>query len=154
MTWTARCWPESPTEPWKGEPFLARTPEQVIECAGSFYNQTLALAALDLTGHDLPPQPRIAVVGTPCEVEAIRAMQARPGPGAPPRSTRSPDHRPALHQELQLREADGHRGPARRGIPLEQVGKVDVIHGRMIVEGTDGQVLVDEPVRDFHREPR
>ena len=27
---------------------------------------------------------------------------------------------------------------------------MDVIHGRMIVEGTDGQVLVDEPVRDFH----
>jgi coenzyme F420 hydrogenase subunit beta len=38
----------------------------------------------------------------------------------------------------------------RRGIPLEKVGKVDVIHGRMIVEDTDGQVLVDEPVRDFH----
>jgi len=27
---------ESATEPWKGEPFLARTPEQVIECAGGF----------------------------------------------------------------------------------------------------------------------
>ena len=39
---------ESPPRPWKGGPFLARTPDEVIECAGSFYSQTLALAALDL----------------------------------------------------------------------------------------------------------
>src|SRR4029450_9439452 len=82
---------ESPAEPWKGEPFLATTPEQVIECAGSFYNQTLALAARDLTRTQLPPRPppapprprlrprpRIAGVRPPCGVEPIRAMQARP----------------------------------------------------------------------------
>jgi coenzyme F420 hydrogenase subunit beta len=142
---------ESSTESWKGEPFLARTPEQVIECAGSFYNQTLALAALDLSGHDLPPQPRIAVVGTPCEVEAIRAMQARPWTWGASRvdavaltiallCTKSFNYEKLMVTEVQK----------RRGIPLEQVGKVDVIHGRMIVEDTDGQVLVDEPVRDFH----
>ena len=142
---------ESPTEPWKGEPFLARTPDQVIECAGSFYNQTLALAALDLQGHDLPPQPRIAVVGTPCEVEAIRAMQARPWTWGASQvdavaltiallCTKSFNYEKLMVEEVQR----------RRGIPLEQVGKVDVIHGRMIVEDTDGQVLVDEPVRDFH----
>ena len=38
----------SEREPWKGVPFLARTPEEVIACAGSFYNQTLALGHLDL----------------------------------------------------------------------------------------------------------
>ncbi|HKZ26922.1 MAG TPA: coenzyme F420 hydrogenase/dehydrogenase beta subunit N-terminal domain-containing protein, partial [Rubrobacteraceae bacterium] len=32
---------ESEEEPWKGEAFLATTPEDVRECAGSFYNQTL-----------------------------------------------------------------------------------------------------------------
>ena len=30
------------------------------------------------------------------------------------------------------------------------MSKVDVIHGRMIVEYQDGQVAVDEPVKDFH----
>ena len=141
---------ESPTEPWKGEPFLARTPEQVVECAGSFYNQTLALAALDLSGHDLPPQPRIAVVGTP--------WRSRPsGPCRPALAlgrlrvdavaltvallcTKSFNYEKLMVTEVQR----------RRGIPLEQVGKVDVIHGRMIVEDTGGRVLVDEPVRDFH----
>src|SRR3712207_7144009 len=30
---------ESATERWKGEAFLATTPEEVRACAGSFYNQ-------------------------------------------------------------------------------------------------------------------
>jgi coenzyme F420 hydrogenase subunit beta len=142
---------ESPTEPWKGEPFLARTAAEVVACAGSFYNQTLALAALDLDGYDLPAQPRLAVVGTPCEVEAIRAMQARPWTWGASRvdavvltvallCTKSFNYEKLMVQEI----------GRRRGIPLERVGKVDVIHGKMIVEDHDGEVLVSEPVRDFH----
>src|SRR3712207_7205135 len=69
---------ESEAQPWKGEAYLARTPEEVRGCAGSFYNQTLALAHVDFGAYDLPPNPRIAVVGTPCEIEGIKAMQARP----------------------------------------------------------------------------
>ena len=142
---------ESPTEPWKGEPYLARTPEEVVACAGSFYNQTMALAALDLNGHDLPPRPRIAVVGTPCEVQAIRAMQARPWSWGAQRvdavlltvallCTKSFNYEKLMVGEIQR----------RRGIPLEQVGKVDVIHGKLLVEDRDGNTLVSEPVRDFH----
>jgi coenzyme F420 hydrogenase subunit beta len=142
---------ESRTEPWKGEPYLARTPEEVVACAGSFYNQTMALAALDLKGHDLPPRPRIAVVGTPCEVEAIRAMQARPWSWGAQRvdavlltvallCTKSFNYEKLMVGEIQR----------QRGIPLEQVGKVDVIHGRLLVEDLDGNTLVSEPVRDFH----
>jgi coenzyme F420 hydrogenase subunit beta len=142
---------ESPTEPWKGEPYLARTPDEVVACAGSFYNQTMALAALDLKGHDLPPQPRIAVVGTPCEVQAIRAMQARPWAWGSQKvdavlltiallCTKSFNYEKLMVGEIQR----------RRGIPLEKVGKVDVIHGKLLVEDTDGNTLVSEPVRDFH----
>src|SRR5215216_559601 len=69
---------ESETERWKGEAFLATTPQEIRECAGSFYNQTLALGHVDFKDYDLPPNPRIAVVGTPCEIEGIKAMQARP----------------------------------------------------------------------------
>jgi coenzyme F420 hydrogenase subunit beta len=108
-------------------------------------------ALLARESHDLPPQPRIAVVGTPCEVEAIRAMQARPWTWGASQvdavaltiallCTKSFNYEQLMVEEVQR----------RRGIPLEQVGKVDVIHGRMIVEDSDGQVLVDEPVRDFH----
>ena len=38
----------------------------------------------------------------------------------------------------------------KRGLDLDRVSKVDVIHGRMIVEYRDGSVAVDEPVKDFH----
>ena len=46
---------ESGDEPWKGEAFLARTPEEVRESAGSFYNQTLALAHVDFEGYGCRP---------------------------------------------------------------------------------------------------
>jgi coenzyme F420 hydrogenase subunit beta len=38
----------------------------------------------------------------------------------------------------------------KRGLDLAEVGKVDVIHGRMIVEDREGATMVDEPVKDFH----
>ena len=38
---------EDPDEPWQGVPSIATTTEELLERAGSFYNQTLALAALD-----------------------------------------------------------------------------------------------------------
>ncbi len=37
-----------------------------------------------------------------------------------------------------------------RGVDLDRVQKVDVIRGRMIVEYQDGEVAVDEPVKNFH----
>ncbi len=141
---------ESSAEPWKGEAFLARTPEEVVACAGSFYNQTMALAHVDLPA-DLPDNPRIAVVGTPCEVQGIRAMQARPW-----RSGRSRVDAVVLTIALMCTKSFDYEGLMlrevrdRRGISLEEVGKVDVIHGKLIVEGHDGQVLVEEPVKDFH----
>jgi coenzyme F420 hydrogenase subunit beta len=142
---------EDDNKPWKGVAHLARTPEDVAASAGSFYNQTMALGHLDLDRHDLPPNPRIAVVGTPCEVEGIRAMQARPWTWGKSRveavvltiallCTKSFDYRSLMLRELR----------DERGLLLSQVGKVDVIHGRMIVEDREGNRLVDEPVRDFH----
>jgi coenzyme F420 hydrogenase subunit beta len=142
---------ESDDKPWKGVAHLARTPEEIAASAGSFYNQTMALGHLDLDRHDLPPDPRIAVVGTPCEVQGIRAMQARPWRWGKSRveavvltiallCTKSFDYRSLMLRELR----------DERGLLLSQVGKVDVIHGRMIVEDREGNRLVDAPVRDFH----
>jgi coenzyme F420 hydrogenase subunit beta len=54
--------------------------------------------------------------------------------------TKSFDYRGLMLRELR----------DQRGVLLSQVGKVDVIHGRMIVEDREGNRLVDEPVRDFH----
>ncbi len=143
---------ESPTERWKGVAHLARTAAEVIECGGSFYNQTMALGHLDLKGYDdLPSHPRIAVVGTPCEIQGIRAMQSHDWNRGSARvdavmltiallCTKSFDYEGLMLRQLR----------DKRGLDLDQVGKVDVIHGKMIVEDRQSQTMVCEPVRDFH----
>lgn len=141
----------STTEPWKGVPYLATTPEEVLECGGSFYNQTMGLAHLDLAGYDLPPEPRLAVVGTPCEVQGLRAIQAHPWWRGSSKvdavvlsiallCTKSFDY-----QGLMLRELRD-----RRGLDLDEVDRVDVMHGKLIVTDGDGQELVREPIKNFH----
>ena len=142
---------DDPEEPWKGVAHLATTAQEITASAGSYYNQTMALAELDLSRYDLPPKPRIAVVGTPCEIQGIRGMQARRWPTGAHRidavvltiallCTKSFDYRGLM---LELLEAD-------RGIDISRVSKVDVIRGRMIVEYRDGEVAVDEPIKNFH----
>ncbi|MEW6636040.1 MAG: Coenzyme F420 hydrogenase/dehydrogenase, beta subunit C-terminal domain [Actinomycetota bacterium] len=142
---------ESETELWKGEAFLARTPEEVRECAGSFYNQTLALGHVDFGGYELPPNPRIAVVGTPCEIEGIKAMQARPWTWGSSRvdaitltiallCTKSFNYEKLMLEEIR----------DKRGVDLARVGRVDIIRGKMIVQDLEGGTIFEEPIRDFH----
>jgi coenzyme F420 hydrogenase subunit beta len=142
---------ESASEPWKGEAFLTTTPEEVRECAGSFYNQTLALAHVDFAGYDLPPIPRIAVVGTPCEIEGIKAMQARPWTWGSSRveaitltiallCTKSFNYEKLMLEEIR----------DKRDIDLEEVGRVDVMRGKMIVQDKGGETIFEEPIRDFY----
>ena len=142
---------ESEEEPWKGEAFLATTPEDVRECAGSFYNQTLALAHVDFKGYELPPNPRIAVVGTPCEIEGIKAMQARPWTWGSSQveaitltiallCTKSFNYEKLMLEEVR----------DKRGVDLDEVGRVDVMRGKLIVQDRDGETIFEESIRDFH----
>jgi coenzyme F420 hydrogenase subunit beta len=142
---------ESEEEPWKGEAFLARTPEEVRECAGSFYNQTLALAHVDFAGYDLPPNPRIAVVGTPCEIEGIKAMQARPWTWGSSQveaitltvallCTKSFNYEKLMLEEIR----------DKRDVNLEEVSRVDVMRGKLIVQDRSGETIFEEPIRDFY----
>ncbi|HKH87705.1 MAG TPA: Coenzyme F420 hydrogenase/dehydrogenase, beta subunit C-terminal domain [Acidimicrobiales bacterium] len=142
---------EDPDQPWKGVPYLATTSAEIRAASGSFYNQTMALSRLDLAAAGLAPDARIAVVGTPCEIQGIRALQAREWRRGSSRvdavaltiallCTKSFDYRKLMVGELS----------EKRGLSLGDIGKVDVIHGRMIVEDRTGSTLVDEPVKDFH----
>jgi coenzyme F420 hydrogenase subunit beta len=145
---------ESETERWKGEPFIATTPEQIRECAGSFYNQTMGLAQLDkkkLKAAGLPADPRLAVVGTPCEVEGIKAMQARPWFWGSHRvdavvltiallCTKSFNYEKLMVQEISR----------DRGIPLDDIGRVDVLRGKLIVQDQERETILEEPIKDFH----
>jgi coenzyme F420 hydrogenase subunit beta len=142
---------ESATERWKGEAFLATTPEEVRACAGSFYNQTLALGHVDFEDYELPPNPRIAVVGTPCEIEGIKAMQARPWTWGSSKveaitltiallCTKSFNYEKLMLEEIR----------DKRNVDLDNLGRVDVIRGKMIVQDLEGVTIFEEPIRDFH----
>jgi len=142
---------EDPDHPWKGVPHLAATPDEIRAAGGSFYNQTMALSRLDLASVGLPRDARIAVVGTPCEIQGLKALQAREWRRGSSRvdavvlaiallCTKSFDYRKLMVREMS----------EKRGLDLAEVGKVDVIHGRMIVEDREGATMVDEPVKDFH----
>ena len=142
---------ESATERWKGEAFLATTPQEVRACAGSFYNQTLALGHVDFEDYDLPPNPRIAVVGTPCEIEGIKAMQARPWTWGSSKieaitltiallCTKSFNYEKLMLEEIR----------DKRNVDLGNVGRVDVIRGKMVVQDLEGVTIFEEPIRDFH----
>ena len=143
---------EDPRNTWKGVPHVAVTPEEVRSCGGSFYNQTLALGHLDLAGYDLPPSPRLALVGTPCEVQGLRAMQSRPWTRWGASQVDAVVLAIALlctksfnYDALMLRDLRD-----RRGVDLEAVGRVDVIRGKLIVEDRQGATIIEEPIRDFH----
>jgi coenzyme F420 hydrogenase subunit beta len=142
---------EDPDHPWKGVPHLATTPGAIAEAVGSFYNQTMALACLDLASAGLPPDARIAVVGTTCETQGIRALQAR-------RWRRDSSRADAVTLTIALlctkSSTIASSCSASCGIPAAsiwpEVGKVDVIHGRMVVADRGGVTMIDEPVKDFH----
>jgi coenzyme F420 hydrogenase subunit beta len=142
---------EDPEEPWKGVPALVTSADEIRAAAGSFYNQTMALSALDLASAGLHADSRVALVGTPCEIAGLRALQARSwrrGNSAVDAvvltiallCTKSFDYRKLMLESLR----------DERGLDLAEVGKVDVIHGRLIVTSLTGETLVDEPIKSFH----
>jgi len=149
---------ESDDEPWKAESFLATTPEECIANAGSWYNQTMALGNLDLEqwAHklDVPvEEASLALVGTPCEIEGIRALQDFEWDYASHESgVRAIDYTIALMctKNFNYKQLMGEQLVEQRDIDLDDVAKMDVLDGKMMAMGEDGEMLVDEDVENFH----
>ncbi|ADJ15412.1 Coenzyme F420 hydrogenase/dehydrogenase, beta subunit C-terminal domain [Halalkalicoccus jeotgali] len=150
---------ESDEEPWKAESFLATTPEDVIANAGSFYNQTMALGNLDLDQweHKLPEKDpediSLAMVGTPCEIEGIRALQEFEWEyGGQDEGVRAIDYTIALMctKNFNYHRLIGEQLEEKRGISPDEIGKMDVLHGDMIVYDHEGELLLREDVTEFH----
>ena len=150
---------ESEDEPWKAESFLATTPEELVENTGTIYNQTMALGNLDLDQweHKLPDKPpeelSLALVGTPCEIEGIRALQdfdweykSHEG------GVRAIEYTIALMctKNFNYHRLIGEQLQEKRGIDPEDIGKMDVLHGKLLAWDHDGEQLVEEDIKNFH----
>jgi coenzyme F420 hydrogenase subunit beta len=150
---------ESEDEPWKAESFLATTPEEIIANAGSFYNQTMALGNLDTSKWEEklpdkdPEDLSLALVGTPCEIEGIRALQDFGWDYASQEAgVCAVDYTIALMctKNFNHERLIGEQLEEKRGISPEDIGKLDVLHGKMIVYDREGELLLEEDIEQFH----
>jgi coenzyme F420 hydrogenase subunit beta len=150
---------ESEDELWKAESFLATTPEECIANAGSVYNQTMALGHLDIDqwAHKLPDdEPEdlsLALVGTPCEIEGIRALQDFEWDyNSQETGVRAIDYTIALMctKNFNYHRLMGEKLREERDVHPDEIGKMDVLHGNMIVYDHDGEMILEEDIEQFH----
>ena len=150
---------ESDEEPWKADAYLATTRDELVENAGSFYNQTMALGHLDLDewAHELPDKPpgetSLALVGTPCEIEGLRALQdASEDYGSETAGVEAVEYTVALMctKNFNYERLIGDQLREKRGVHPDDIGKLDVIDGKMKVYDTDLDLLLEEDVEAFH----
>ncbi len=135
-----------PRDAFRGETVLATTAEEVRAAAGSVYDQSLPLSVLS---RPLPPGvDSVAMVGTPCQLNVLQALQRYPWPYRRPSvdavtltiglfCTRS-------FQPLRLRSL-----LRQRGIPVRKVTKVDVRDGELTVQLDGGERIVAGPAAEF-----
>ena len=130
-----------------GTPVLATSAEQVRAGAGSVYHQSETLKVLN----ERAPKgvERIALVGTPCQISGLRALQRFPW-----------ENRDTLATKVVLaiglfctRSFDPKKlipEVAKRGVNLGQVAKIDIREGRLVAADAEGEALMSEPVKEFH----
>ncbi len=71
-----------PTGNWESKPILVTAPDQLIKAAGTRYSVSPSLQELGNYQKLNKTEPRLALVGCPCQIQAVRKMQvlnARPG---------------------------------------------------------------------------
>ncbi len=149
---------ESEEEEWKAESFLATTPEELIENAGSFYNQTMALGNLDFAQWEEklqkdPEDLSLALVGTPCEIEGIQALQDFDWDYQSQEAmVRAVDYTIALMctKNFNYQQLLGEMVEEQRGVDREDIGKLDVIDGKLKVFDEDLELVIDEDIEHFH----
>jgi coenzyme F420 hydrogenase subunit beta len=149
---------ESDEDPWKAESYLATSHEELVANAGSFYNQTMALGNLDLSQWeeklDVPlAEASLALVGTPCEIEGIRALQDFEWDyQAHNEGVRAVDYTIALMctKNFNYERLIGEQLAERRGVQPTEIGKLDVLDGEMRVYDHEHDLILAEEVGEFH----
>lgn len=132
----------------RGATVVATTPEEVQRGAGSVYDQTHPLATL---ASGLPKGlGDLALVGTPCQVAGLRALQRFPWG-----NRRAPAGKVKLSIALFCtRSFDPQRLAlelVRQGVDVGRVAKVDIRGGYFRAYDAEGQVLFDCKARALRR---
>jgi coenzyme F420 hydrogenase subunit beta len=131
---------------FRGEAFLATTPEAVRDAAGSVYHQS---HPLELLNRPLPAGiERLAFVGTPCQLTVLRALQRFPW-----ERRKTTAHAVALTVGLFCTRSFDPvalmRSLLARGTNIAEVRKLDVRGGELTASSEGGEELLRAPVKDF-----
>jgi coenzyme F420 hydrogenase subunit beta len=100
-----------------------------------------------------PGNLSLALVGTPCEVEGVRALQDFSWEyGDQNAGVRAIDYTIALlcTKNFNYHRLIGEQLAEKRDLPPEEIGKLDVLHGKMMAYDHDGELLLEEDVENFH----
>ncbi|WP_336326016.1 Coenzyme F420 hydrogenase/dehydrogenase, beta subunit C-terminal domain [Halovenus sp. HT40] len=149
---------ESGDESWKAEGFMATTPEELKANTGTIYNQTMALGHLDFSKWEDKFEKdwediSLALVGTPCEIEGISALQDFEWEyGSQEAGVRAIDYKIALMctKNFNYKQLVGEEIQEQRGIDIDNVGKMDVLHGKLMVDDLEGNRILEEDIENFH----
>ena len=149
---------ESDEDPWKAEGFIATSVEELVENTGTIYNQTMALGHLDFSKWEDKFDKEwedisLALVGTPCEIEGIRALQDFDWEyGSQEEGVRAIEYTIALMctKNFNYKSLIGEELQEQRGIDIDEVGKMDVLHGKLMVDDREGNRILEEDIENFH----
>ncbi|HET7404833.1 MAG TPA: Coenzyme F420 hydrogenase/dehydrogenase, beta subunit C-terminal domain [Candidatus Bathyarchaeia archaeon] len=140
-------------DPWRPEPNLARTRQELLDCAGSRYTPGgqvggTAEIALPNRARDYLDDYRIAFVGLPCEIQGLSRMNSQWLAG--PKLAKNLVFTIGLfcsvvfnYDQLMVEYIRD-----KRQINLKQVTKVNVKRGRLQVNIGE-RVVLDEPVESI-----
>ena len=129
-----------------GKVMLAKSADDVVKGAGSVYDQTFTLAALQ------DPLPKgiesIAMVGTPCQISGLRALQRYPW-----RYRAAPVKKVKLAIALFCtRSFDPDKltdALKSNGVDIDAAAKVDIRDGMFRVFNNEGGTLFESRARDM-----
>ncbi len=132
-------------EEWRPTPVIATNKDDVLKGAGTSYVLGSSLKAL----HDAVVErglKRLAVVGTPCHINAARKLQSHSNKNGLGSAiyltiglfcTESFDYND-LRQHLE-----------RSGVDIRSVKRFNIKKGRFLVRGRDGKILMDAPIKEL-----
>ncbi len=132
-------------EEWRPKPSIATTKEEVLDGAGTSYAVSPNLKALNEAVSDRGMKT-LAVVGTPCQIEAVRKLQLYPNISGLGDAihltiglfcTESFDYN-VLRQHLE-----------HNGVDMKDVRKFAITRGRFLVTSLDERTLMDAPIKDM-----
>ena len=138
---------ERDEDPLRGEAVLATSREDLLEAGGSIYNQTMGLGRIDDLLDDAGidrDEAALALVGTPCTVQGVSALDRYDNPAA---------DSIALSIALMCTRSFEYGRLVSRlasfGVDPERVAKLDVTGGTLYAYDADGTELLAEEVDAF-----